>query len=116
MTVTPKPEAGIAPFLALDIRVGRVEHAEPFPEARRPAHKLWVDFGPQIGTLQTSAQIVNYDPADLIGRTVVGVVNLGAKRIAGFTSQFLILGGLEADGTVHLLRPDIDLPAGSVVA
>jgi tRNA-binding protein len=114
-TTPAKPIAGIEPFLTLDLRVGRVVEAAPFPEARDPALRLAVDFGPLIGTLHTSAKIANYDPEALIGRLVVGAVNLGTKRIAGLSSEFLVLGGLEPDGTVRLLAPDADLAPGSVV-
>lgn len=110
-----KDEIGIGGFLAVDLRIGRVVGVEPFPEARNPAWKVEVDFGP-LGVLRTSAQITNYGKDELLGRQVVGVVNLGAKRIAGFESQFLILGGLEPDGTVRLLSPDAPLAPGSVVA
>lgn len=110
-----KPEVGIQGFFDLDLRVGRITDVQPFPEARDPAWKLTVDFGP-VGELRTSAKVANYTPEQLLGRTVVGAVNLGDKRIAGFVSQFLILGGLEPDGTVRLLAPDTDLPPGSVVA
>jgi tRNA-binding protein len=111
-----KPDVGLAGFLALDLRVGRVTDVQPFPEARDPAWKLTVDFGPVVGELSTSAKVTNYPADELVGRTVVGAINLGAKRIAGFTSQFLVLGGLEPDGTVRLLAPDGDLTPGSVVA
>lgn len=114
--VPAKPEAGIEPLLALDLRIGRVVDVEAFPEARDPAWKLTVDFGPVIGHLRTSAKVTNYPAEELLGRTVVGAINLGARRIAGFRSEFLVLGGLEADGTVRLLAPDGDLPPGSVVA
>lgn len=110
-----KEEVGFETFAALDLRVGRVVEVLAFPEARRPAWKLRVDFGP-LGVLQTSAQITNYTADELLGRTVVGAVNLGSKRIAGFESQFLVLGGLEPDGTVRLLAPDTELPPGSTVA
>jgi tRNA-binding protein len=110
-----KTEIGIDAFLALDLRVGRVTGVEPFPGARDPAWKLTVDFGP-LGELRTSAKITNYDAEELLGRQVVGAVNLGSKRIAGFVSEFLILGGLEPDGTVRLLGIDADLAPGSVVA
>ncbi len=103
-------------FFAMDLRVGIVTAVEDFPEARKPAWKLTVDFGPHVGTLRTSAQVTNYDAVDLQGRTVVGAVNLPSRRIAGFDSEFLVLGGLHADGTVALLAPDADLPPGSVVA
>ena len=101
-----KPDVGIDYFFALDLRVGRVTAVDEFPEARKPSWKLTVDFGPQVGELRTSAQITNYSTADLIGRLVVGAVNLGTKRIAGFESQFLVLGGLAPGGTVHLLEVD----------
>ncbi len=111
-----KAPVDAADFFALDLRVGRVASVEPFPEARKPAYKLAVDFGPVIGRLQTSAQITNYGPEELTGRLVVGAVNLPPKRIAGFRSEFLVLGGLEPDGTVRLLTPDAALAPGSVVA
>ena len=110
-----KDEVGFEGFMAVDLRIGRVVDVQPFPEARDPAWKLKVDFGP-LGELQTSAKVTNYAAEELLGRTVVGAVNLGAKRIAGFVSEFLILGGLEPDGTVRLLSPDVDLAPGSVVA
>ena len=103
-----KPEVGADGFFALDLRTGRVTDVEPFPEARKPAWKLTVDFGPVVGTLRTSAQVTNYSAEELRGRVVVGAINLGRKRIAGFTSEFLILGALDPDGTVRLL----ELPAG----
>jgi tRNA-binding protein len=106
------PEA----FFGLDLRAGRVTRVEGFPEARKPAWKLWVDFGPVVGTLQTSAQIRNYDRAELLGRLVVGAINLGDKRIAGFTSEFLVLGALDADGTVRLLELPDDVEPGAPVA
>lgn len=111
-----RPRVDAADFAALDLRVGHVVAAEPFPEARRPSYKLTVDFGPVLGHLATSAQITGYDLEDLVGRQVVGVVNLGSRRIAGFDSEFLVLGGLEEDGAVRLLEVDGRLPPGSVVA
>ena len=114
VATAPMPE--FDDFFALDLRVGRVTEVAPFPEARQPAWKLTVDFGPHVGVLQTSAKVTNYTREQLLGRQVVGAVNLGSKRIAGFKSEFLILGGLEADGTVRLLEIDGDLPPGSVVA
>ncbi|CAN5401671.1 tRNA-binding protein [soil metagenome] len=100
-----KPDIGAA-FFDVDLRVGRILSVEDFPEARLPAWKLTVDFGAAVGQLRTSAQITNYSAQELVGRLVVGAINLGAKRIAGFRSEFLVLGGLEPDGTVHLLGVD----------
>ena len=111
-----KPDVGADAFFALDLRVGRVVDARPFPEARKPAYQLDVDFGPVVGTLQTSAQITNYALDDLVGRRVVGAINLGVRRIAGFESQFLVIGGLAPDGSVHLLTPDDEVPIGAPVA
>jgi tRNA-binding protein len=111
-----KEEVGADGFFALDLRVGRVEDVEPFPEARKPAWKLTVDFGPVVGSLRTSAQITNYTADDLRGRLVVGALNLGTKRIAGFTSEFLVLGSLDPDGTVRLLQLEDDVQPGAPVA
>jgi tRNA-binding protein len=111
-----KDEIGADGFFALDLRVGRVEDVEPFPEARKPAWKLTVDFGPVVGSLRTSAQITNYTADDLRGRLVVGALNLGTKRIAGFTSEFLVLGSLDPDGTVRLLQLEDDVQPGAPVA
>lgn len=110
-----KDDVDVDTFAALDLRVGRVRAVEEFPEARAPAWKLTVEFGPEIGELRTSAQVTNYTREELEGRLVVGAVNLGTKRIAGFESQFLVLGALEADGTVHLLEVD-GVEPGSPVA
>jgi tRNA-binding protein len=115
-TLPAKDEVGAEHFHDLDLRVGRVVAAEPFPAARKPSLRLRVDFGPVLGELETSAQITRYPPEELVGRLVVGAVNLGVRRIAGLESRFLVLGGLHADGTVALLSPDDDLPPGSVVA
>ena len=98
------PDVDADHFFAVDMRVGRVTAVDPFPEARRPAWKLAVDFGPDVGVRRTSAQVTNYAADDLRGRLVVGAVNLGTKRIAGFPSEFLVLGALAPDGTVHLLE------------
>lgn len=114
--VDRKDQIDAGGFFAVDLRAGRVTAVEPFPEARKPAWKLTVDFGPVYGELRTSAQITNYDADELVGRTVVGALNLGSRRIAGFESQFLVLGALEADGTVKLLNVDGDVAPGSVVA
>lgn len=111
-----KDDVDASSFFALDLRVGQVVDVEGFPEARDPAWKLTVDFGPQVGQLRTSAKVTNYSRQELLGRRVVGAINLGAKRIAGFRSEFLVLGGLEEDGTVRLLDVDGDPPNGAPVA
>ena len=111
-----KDDVGADAFFALDLRVGKVVSVEDFPEARKPAWKLAVDFGPLVGTLRTSAQIKNYSEDELIDRLVVGAINLGDKRIAGFTSEFLVLGSLDPDGTVRLLRPEETADPGASIA
>ena len=114
-TLAAKPDVDAKHFHALDLRVGRVVAAELFPAARKPSLRLRVDFGPIIGELETSAQITRYEPAALIGRLVVGAINLGVRRIAGLDSRFLVLGGLHPDGSVALLGLDEDLAPGSAV-
>jgi len=111
-----KPDVGIDAFFALDLRAGRVVAVEDFPEARKPSWKIAVDFGPVIGTLWSSAQITNYSREEMIGRTVVAAVNLGSKRIAGFRSEFLVLGALDPDGVVRLLQVEDGVAPGAPIA
>lgn len=107
------PEITFDDFMAVDIRVGRVLRAEPYPEARKPAIKLWVDFGPEIGEKKTSAQLtVHYTPESLVGRRVVGVVNFPPRQIGKFMSEVLVLGVPDENGAVVLLTPDKDVPLG----
>ena len=114
--VPRRPEVTPNDFFALDLRVGRVIDVESFPEARKPAWKLTVDFGPEVGTLRTSAQVTNYGRDELVGRTVVGAINLGSRQIGPFVSEFLVLGAVDPDdGTVHLLElPDAVEPGWSI--
>lgn len=100
-------------FARVDLRVGRVVRVEGFPEARKPAYKIWVDFG-ELGVKQTSAQVTDlYRSEELVGRSVLGVVNLPPKRIAGFESEFLLTGFAGEDGAVVLAQPEREVPAGS---
>lgn len=102
-----------AAFEAVDIRVGTIADAQPFPEAKRPAIKLWVDFGAPLGVKTSSAQLtVHYSPDRLIGRQVLAVVNFAPRRIGPFTSEVLVLGVPDENGAVVLLRPDIKVPDG----
>jgi tRNA-binding protein len=102
-------------FQKLDMRVGRVTEVEEFPEARVPAWKLTVDFGPEIGAKRSSAQITHYTREALLGRLVVGVVNFPPKRIAGFPSEVLVLGAIDPQKGVVLLGPDDDAELGAPI-
>jgi tRNA-binding protein len=97
------------------MRVGRVVRVEEFPEARKPAWKLFIDFGPELGEKRSSAQITNYSREQLEGRLVVAAVGLGTRRIGPFESEVLVLGALDEAGDVILLAPDADVPLGSRV-
>ncbi len=100
-------------FDQLDIRVGTVTDAQPFPEARRPAIKLWIDFGAPLGTRRSSAQVTrHYKPDQLIGRQVCAVVNFAPRQVGPFLSEVLVLGLPDANGEVVLMRPDHKVPDG----
>lgn len=112
MMTTPLDALGI-----LDLRIGTVLSAAPFVEARVPAIRLEIDFGPEFGVKRSSAQLTRrYEPAALVGRQVVAAVNLGVRRIAGFASEVLILGGVPEQGDVVLLAVDAQVPNGTRVA
>ena len=114
----PKKEyLGVQGFFSLDMRVGEILEVEQFPQMKKPSYKIKVNFGPVIGILWTSAQVTNYSRGELIGRKVVGAINLGDKTLPkGFVSQFLILGALEPDGTVQLLQVPANTFLGSIIS
>lgn len=100
-------------FEKVDLRSGTIVRVEEFPRAKKPAYKVWADFGADIGVLQTSAQITaHYSPETLVGKRIVGCVNLGEKNIAGFTSQFLLVGFSDQDGNICLITMDPAVPNG----
>ena len=103
-------------FLRVDMRVGRIVAVDDFPDARRPAWKLRIDFGEEIGVKRSSAQITNYTREELVGSLVVAVVNFPPRQVGPVRSEVLVLGGVEADGTVLILRPDGDATVGARVA
>ena len=101
-------------FESVELRVGTVVRVEPFPEARKPAYKVWADFGPEIGEKKSSAQITaNYQPEDLIGRQIVGVVNFPPKQVGPFVSEFLLTGFADAEGGIVLAAPERKVPNGA---
>lgn len=110
----PPPQTTVDTFLAVDIRTGRVVRAEPFPQARKPAIKLWLDFGERLGVKQSSAKLTDrYTPEDLVGETMLAVVNLPPRRVAGFLSEVLVLGvPTDGDGDVVLVQPEQDVAVG----
>lgn len=100
-------------FERVELRSGTIIKAEPFPKAKKPAYQVWVDFGPHVGVKQTSAQItVHYTPESLIGKKVIGCVNLGTKNIAGFISEFLLVGFADENGAICLAGVDSRIPNG----
>lgn len=100
-------------FMKVDVRVGEVIRAEPYPEARKPAIKIWIDFGGEIGEKKTSAQVTDYySPETLIGKQVLAVVNFPPRQIGKFMSEVLVLGMPDADGAVVLVTPDQPVPLG----
>ncbi len=100
-------------FELVELRSGTIVKVEEFPRAKKPAYKVWADFGPEIGVLQTSAQVtIHYTPETLVGRQIVGCVNLGEKNIAGFTSQFLLVGFSDENGGICLATVDPKVPNG----
>ncbi|MEM9285488.1 MAG: tRNA-binding protein [Pseudomonadota bacterium] len=107
------PQTTFDTFMDIDVRVGTVIEAAPFPEARRPAIKLTIDFGPDVGIKKSSAQItVHYAPDNMVGRQVMGVVNFPPRQIGPFISEVLVLGFADADGAIVLAGPDRPVPNG----
>ena len=100
-------------FMKVDIRAGKVIRAEPYPEARKPAIKLWIDFGGEIGEKRSSAQVTDhYSPEGLVDKTVMAVVNFPPRQIGKFMSEVLVLGVSDAQGEIVLVSPDQDVPIG----
>ena len=110
-----KRDISINDFYAVDLRIGHVVEVALLLESRQPAYRLTVDFGPAVGTLQTVAQLTHYPADTLVGRTIVGVINVGLRRVSGVESHFVALGVFGADGTVHLLEPDGNPPSGALI-
>ena len=109
-------QIGYDDFAKVDIRVGRIIQADEFPQARKPAYKLRIDFGPVIGVKNSSAQITKYyNPNDLVGKLVLGVVNFPPRQIATFLSDVLTLGVILGEGDICLVHPDRDVPLGSPI-
>jgi tRNA-binding protein len=102
-------------FLKIEMRVGRVFRVEDFPQARKPAWKLWIDFGPELGEKRSSAQITNYTREELEGRPVIAVVNFPPRQVGPFVSEVLVMGATDRQGRIVLLRPDAEVPLGERV-
>lgn len=113
-TAKREPQTTYDVFATVDMRVGRVLAAEPFPQARKPALRLTIDFG-ALGEMRSSAQVAHYDPASLLGRLVIAVVNFPPRQIGPFMSEVLVLGVPDDSGRVILLQPDADVPVGGRV-
>jgi tRNA-binding protein len=112
----PKPIVTYTDFEKLDIRAGRIVAVEAFPMARKPAYKMTIDFGPDVGIRRSSAQITeHYTMESLVGKVILGVVNFAPKRIADFTSEALVLGVADDSGRVVLLSTEINVPVGGAV-
>ena len=116
MSAGPAPEIAFADFLKVDLRVGRVLAVEDFPEARRPAWRLTIDFGPEIGERRSSAQITNYPREALEGRLVVGLVNVPPRQVGPMRSEVLVLGAVSDEHPVLLLSPDAGAQPGDRIA
>lgn len=115
--MTTMPTIVYDDFAKVDMRVGRITRVEAFPKARRPAYKLWIDFGPDIGVKKSSAQITRYyQPADLEGRLIIAVVNFPPRQVADFMSEVLVLGAIDEHNEVILLQPERDATPGLKVA
>ena len=111
-----EPEIDFEHFLGVDMRVGRIVAVEDFPEARKPAYKLHIDFGPEIGERRSSARITNYSREELEGSLIVGVVNFPPRQIGPVRSEVLVLGAVDDDERVALLRPDPEAAPGERIA
>ena len=114
--MNPSPEIDFSQFEAVDMRIGRITSVEEFPEARKPAWKLTIDFGPEIGEKRSSARITNYPREQLEGRLVVGVVNFPPRQIGPIRSEVLVLGAIDGEKGVILLAPDEDVELGARIA
>lgn len=111
--MSASPAISIEDFLRVDVRVGRIVDAQPFPAARKPAYQLVVDFGPELGHKRSSAQLTQrYTAADLVGRQVLAVINFPPRQIATVMSEVLVLGVPDGDGNVVLVEPQVEVPLG----